>query len=282
MGKLVVVVLIGLIGFGVYWFYWEEDGANAPVTVEYEISGKGVEFDPRTRKMVESEMQGHVNIYATPDKARVDFSIEGSQGKAGKMSMAFGAILRLDKKKLYLMYPEKEIYAVLPLKFVKVKKNGDDNDEEIDWDEILKATVDGEWIGEEGEKYFARKYVPPKLPPGFTFGLWFTDQTKLGKRYTKGINKLLRSEPDPDEEDDPVADFFGAFMGKSKTAEERPQLKHPDYPFFPLPAKVEIRIRDQKTRGSGNFTIQGQNFQPRQDQEVQIPSGQGLREARPR
>ena len=253
MGKIIVIVLVALVGTGTYWFYWEDDGANAPITVEYDL-----EVEARTRGANPSywKVEGDLSIYARPNMIKIDGDIGFRKAGKKKGNIHGVVILRLDKKKVYFVLPEQKVYVEEEFKFAATSRLQKPGESEFDWDKLFKIERDGMWFGEEGEEdeqYFARKHTVIEEEEETTRELgqnrettegemWFTNGTKLGRRHIKTLNKIIRIRPkEKDKSSDPF-DWTNLWTEVRPSDDEKlPQLAKEDFPYFPLPLKVVVK-----------------------------------------
>ncbi len=263
MGKVVLIVFIALIGFGAYWFYWEDGGNNAPITIEYDVSIASL--SKVGNSWVRSRVDGDINLYMTPNKCKLFSNMDYREGNKKKVTFETEAIIRLDEKKIYLILPEEEIYCEIEFDFVPMSQTKKADNDDFDWSDVFDITVDGKWFGDEKEQYFARKHIftekretavrtAMEAMKGSKLELWFTDETRLGKAYVKGINKLLSIEVDFDE----FAIPGGSQRKKSK--EKRPQREAKDLPYFPIPLEIYVNARHKTTKEAFRMQIGAKKF----------------------
>jgi hypothetical protein len=246
MGKAVLVVFVGLIGFGGYWFYWEDGGGNAPITIEYELNAAA----NLRMGMPSFNVKGDLGLCAMPDRLKISVDMKGQN--MGPLNMEI--LLLLDKKTAYTILPDDEIYSSETFDFVPMSETEKASNGDFDWHEFFNVEVDGKWMGEEDELYYARKHTLKETPQelgGLKLEIWFTDGTKLGRRYIKGLNKLLRIDSPDGSEGMPLA--FGTEDMK------RPQLTPKDLPYFPIPLKIVVAFNDSRI-GRLTFEAEAKKF----------------------
>ena len=266
MGKVIVIVLIVLIGLGGYWFYWEGGGSNAPIVVEYDLKTTGkIMFGPVPLNI---NANGTLGFLAKPNAFRVNADIDA--GIMGKMKIS--AIYRLDKKKAYLILHDEKVYATDTFSYVPMSDTKKPEDIDFDWYDKFDVKVDGQWFGEKKERYFARKHSPKmEMQPGgpqYKVELWFTDNTELGSRYVKSINKLFRIEFKSDSK---TASSIPGITDKGK--EKREQFTGIDFPYFPVPLKVVLVYSDQQV-GRSSMSLEAKKFSRKRvsSSEFKVPS----------
>jgi hypothetical protein len=267
MGKITLAVLVILIGFAAYWFYWEESGANAPMTINYNLSFTAVE--KQGNSFIKWDVSGDLDFYATPDKAKIEANFDFKKQNKKIANIKIAGILRLDTKKIYLMLPDSKEYCEKEFDFVPLSETEKTSSDKSQWLENFALMPDSEWFGSENEKYYARKQVPKskswenfkKMNPDAKIEFWFTDDSKLGNRYIKGLNKLIRIDMDLEKEMGNMAKGKSSTKTKAKSSNsKRPLMARQDLPYFPLPMKIFIDAKDPKTKAPGRITIIADKF----------------------
>ena len=259
MGKVVLIVFLVLLAIGGYWFYWEDGGANAPITVEYDISSTA--WMLLGNRWVTTEVDGDLNVYATADKLKIALHLEfRTQGRKAT-DFRIEGILRLDEKRLYLILPDEKIYTEDKFDFVPKSQIKKPKGIDIDWFRVFDVKIDGRWFGPKDERYFARKHIPNAKEieqlkaqmPGLIIELWFTRDIRAGNGYLKGINKLLR-----------IGDVEKEIQKNvKKKGEKRPQLASIDLAYFPLPAKIFFYAKNPITGELRRIDITATQFSRR-------------------
>lgn len=234
MGKVTLAVLVVAIALGVYWFWWSDQGANNPITVEGTLSGPGV-------AMI-AGMQGaqkvDFSLQAVPGKIRVGRRLQGTR---------VSAIINLSKREFYVLNESEKTYAQEEFDLVDMSQTKPPEKSELAWPKELKRTPEWDYIGSGEGKRFCNKQTFTGLPselmdaakaaPGAGAALpqmnalasavkgemWFTPETRLGRRYFSTLNKLLRWRQ------------VGSGM---KESQKRPQVKYVNLDYFPLPMKA--------------------------------------------
>jgi len=237
MGKTTLAVLVLAIALGVYWFWWSDQGANNPIAVEGTFSVTGVQGMPG----MQGPMKGNFTIHATPRKIRFTTSGQGEGSSA---------LVRLDQRKAYALNEKKKIYYLEKFDFVDLSQTKTSEKAERTWPGELKRSADWDNIGAADAKRFCNKQRLTGLPgevkeiihiletgaPALTqmeavlknspWVLWFTPETRFGRRYFGTLNKLLR-----------IRNIKGA-----KARRKRPQFKYASLDFFPFPMKAVISL----------------------------------------
>lgn len=224
-----MAVLVAVIALGVYWFWWSDQRANSPVSVEGRISVVGAPMP----------LKADFTLQAVPGKLRVNF-------KGGKIGLS--AIVRLDKREIVLISDTNKTYVRTEFDLVDKSQTEPPEKWELTWPKELKRTAEWAYIGAGDRKWFCNKQTPTEaierlelpggLPPGLKLPgvperkgasapaqgeIWFTSETRLGRRYFSMLNKLARIRP------------VGEKVAES---EKRPQWKYVNLDFFPIPMKV--------------------------------------------
>jgi hypothetical protein len=236
MRIVILVVFAALLGYAGYWFWWEDGGGNAPISIDYEIEIRG--DMPMLRMMGlprNLRATGDLSVTAIPNAVKLGFDIE----MTGMEKTNAEVIVRVDKQVAYSVLHDEEVYSMKKVKLVP-KSKSEKGDDDFDWFDVFEAKVDGKWFGEGGEKYFARKHVIKDLGgmssggSAFKVELWFSDDIRLGRRHVGTVNKLLRLDS-------------GSLSGQGKGGgdDKRPQLSKDDFPCFPLPLRVSFSFNQQ-------------------------------------
>lgn len=245
MGKITLIVLISLVGFGAYWFYWEEEGANAPIVSNYDIMMTVLE--KKGNAITKYDMDGYLNVYAIKDQAKFETKINIKKQNKKITEIKFDAIFRLDKQKLFLILPDSKVYFEKEFTLVPTSQAEKPGKSDFVWRDNFELAVDGLWFGNDKEKYYAIKQVPKgkewdewlKQAPGTKIELWFTSDTKLGSNYINLINKMLRMDMNWEKEMGGLK--AGVALPKisgSGSKDKRTQLAKSDLPYFPIPLKI--------------------------------------------
>ena len=236
MGKVTLAVLVAAIALGVYWFWWYDQGANKPITVEGTISVAGMAVG---QGMAGSQKMDFT-LQAVPGKLRVSGTVQGER---------VSAIMDLSKRTLCLRNESKKKYAIEEFEFVDMAETKAPEEMEGSWPEEFERTADWEYIGTGDGKWFCNKQTAKTLPGELSGGggapgvnvpglqqmaamfktvsaeMWFTPDTRLGKRYFSMLNKLSRIRV-PGQ--------------KAADKEKRPQIKYVNLSYFPLPMKAVL------------------------------------------
>jgi len=241
MGKVTLGILVLAIAAGVYWFWWSDQGGNGPITVEGTISVSGMPTIPGL-PAAQGPLKGSFTLRALPNKLRFD---QDFQGLPVKMS----AIIRLDKRLIYVLDEKKKTYDSEEFDLVEMSQTELHEGKES-WPSEFKRTADWEYIGRDDGKRFCNKQTASSLPkeisdatkgapsgaasmlPGMEAmfknakaELWFTPDTRIGRRYFSMLNKLTRMR------------VAGA---KVDEKEKRPQFKYGNLDFFPIPMRAAV------------------------------------------
>ncbi len=236
MGKITLAVFVAALGFGVYWFWWSDQGANGPITVEGTLSITGMPALPG----VQAPGKVDFTLQAMPNKLRIDGIVQKQR---------YCAIIRLDKREMYVLDGGKKTYSTEEFDFVDMDQTKPPEKWEQTWPGELKRTAEWDFIGIGDGKRFCNKQTMTGLPkevmdatkaapgggmPGlplaemvkaFKSELWFTAETRLGRRYFGTLNKLARIRE----------------VGKgAKQDEKKPQFKYVNLDFFPIPMKAVV------------------------------------------
>lgn len=237
MGKVTLVILVLAIALGVYWFWWLDQGANGPISAEGALSFVGVPGLPGTQ----GPMKVNFTLQAMPNKLRLSGKTQGN---------AFSAIIRLDKREMYILDESKRTYSTEEFELVGMDQTKPPEETEETWPSEFKRTADWEYMGSGDGKRFCNKQTMTGLPkqlmditktaPGGSAemlplmqamlkdvkaDLWFTPETRLGRRYFSMLNKLARIRE----------------VGKA-VDEKRPQFRYGNLDYFPIPMKAVIAM----------------------------------------
>ncbi len=233
MGKVTLAVLVVAIALGVYWFWWSDQGANNPITVEGTLSVSGMGMMPG----MQGAQKVDFRLQAVPGKIRVGGSLQGKE---------VSAIINLRKRELYVLNKSKKTYAQEEFDLVDMSQTKPPEKSELGWPKELKRTPEWDYVGSGEGKRFCNKQTFTGLPselmdaaktaPGSAAvpqmnalastvkgEMWFTPETRLGRRYFSTLNKLLRWRR------------VGSGM---KESQKRPQFKYVKLDYFPLPMKA--------------------------------------------
>jgi hypothetical protein len=221
----------------VYWFWWQDQGANAPITVKGTLSVSGMPGMGTSGSAPKIDF----TLQTIPNKVRVSGDVQGQK---------VSAIVDLSKRTVYVLNDSKRKYGEEEFEYVDMPQTELHGSKDETWPKEFKRTSDWEYIGAGDGRRFcnkqtfsasaadamdAAKGIPgislPQLPAtGDTSGkvegeMWFTAETRLGKRHFSTLNKLTRIRE----------------VGKgTKTKEKRPQYKYVNLDFFPIPMKGKV------------------------------------------
>jgi len=243
MGKVTLALLVLAIALGVYWFWWSDQGANNPITVEGTFSMTGLSGLTQMMGLPDMSgtpgMQGPVNgdftLQAVPNKVRVARNMQGKR---------LSAIIRLDKRELYILDEKKKVYASEEFDFVDMSET-ERQEAEDTWAKELKRTADWDYIGTGEEKWFCNKQTPTNLPKGqpVKVEVWFTPDTRLGRRYFSTLNKLARVRlvgAAKQWEMFNIGNLQKMVDLQKEKGEKRSQWKYVNLDFFPIPMKADL------------------------------------------
>jgi hypothetical protein len=239
MGKVTLGVLVLAIAAGVYWFWWSDQGANSPITVEGTFSISGMPAMPGVSAL-QGTIKGNVTLQAVPNKLRLTQEFQG-------LPLKGSVIVRLDKRVVYVIDENKKTYESRDFDLVEMSQTELHEGKETWPSEFLRA-ADWEYIGRDEGKRFCNKQtgLPKELvdaakgAPGGTGSIlpgmegiaknakaefWFTPDTRLGRRYFAALNKLTRIR------------LAGT---KADEKQKRPQFKYGNLDFFPIPMRAVI------------------------------------------
>ncbi len=234
MGRISAAVLVLAIAAGIYWFWWSDQGANSPITLKGTISYAGV---PGTSGSVKSTF----TLQAVPDKLRSTQQIGGERGST---------IVDLKKKKVYILDDSNKTYYEEKFELVGTSQMERLDKWENTWFSGFKRTADWEYMGNGDGKRFCNRQTLEKLPTELTGArkaasganaagaalmqamsksvkgeLWFTADTRLGRRYFSTLNKVIRMRPSSTAHRDTT---------------RRPQFRYANLDFFPIPMKATV------------------------------------------
>jgi len=245
MGKVTLAVLVIAIALGVYWFWWSDQGANSPITVEGTLSVSGMPMMPG----MQGPMEADFILQATPSKRKFTLTAQGKK---------LTDILCPGKRKWYVLDEKKKTYAQLEFSLVEMTETASPSEMKGTWFSELKRTADWDYIGTGDGKRFCNKQTFSGLPEGLMdmlkdsgapsaalaqvealsnnikWELWFTPDTRVGRRYFSMFNKLMRIDPVGRGEMDTMFDITKLFKGK------RPQVKYVNLDYFPIPMKAVV------------------------------------------
>jgi hypothetical protein len=205
MGKVTLAVLVVAMALGVYWFWWSDQGANNPITVEGTLSVSGMPMMPG----MQGAQKVDFSLQAVPGKIRVGGSLQGKKASA---------IINLRKREFYVLNESKRTYAQEEFDLVDMLQTKPPEKSEVAWPKELKRTPEWDYVGTGDGKRFCNKQTFSGLPselmdaaksaPGaggagalpqmnalasnVNGEMWFTPETRLGRRYFSTLNKLLR------------------------------------------------------------------------------------------
>jgi hypothetical protein len=246
MGKVTLAVLVAAIALAVYWFWWSDQGANSPITLEGTISATGVPMMPG----MQGPLEGSFTLQATPSKRKFTIAFQ---------DIRITDIFCPSKKLWYVLNEKKKVYAKLEFNLVDTSKT-DLYEVDETWFSGLKRTAEWDYIGAGEEKRFCNKQTFSGLPKwltdaikasgaesaglsqiealakGVQWEMWFTPETRVGKRYFGLLNKMARVEPVGRGEQNATLDLSKLFKGK------RPQVKYANLDFFPIPLKLNVSM----------------------------------------
>jgi len=238
MGKLTLLVLVLAIALGAYWFWWSDQGANDPITVEGKLSISGVPGLPGLASVLPTQGSGNVDftLQAVPNKLKFSGTAQGE-----KVSF----IVRLDKREMHILNHKRKVYASQEFDFVDMSETEQDEKSGETWFEALTRTADWAYIGTGDGKRFCNKQAPTELSKGNPgrAELWFTPDTRLGRRYFSTLNRLFRIQPVGNSKQWGMFNLGAMqslFNGNTAQNEKRPQLKYVNLDFFPVPMKADV------------------------------------------
>jgi len=242
IGKVTLAVLVLAIALAVYWFWWSDQGANNPIAVEGTLSVSGIPAMPG----MQGSQKIDFTLQAVPNKIRIAGSVQGKE---------VSAIINLSKRELYVLNESKKTYAQEEFDLVDMAKTKPPEKHET-WEKNLKRTADWDYIGAGEGRWFCNKQTFTGLPtgqadltksiPGMNIPagpqmdalkksvkgeMWFTPDTRLGRRYFSTLNKLFRVKPVGRGGSSPLSNI-------AKSSEKRPQLKYVNLDYFPIPMKL--------------------------------------------
>ncbi len=245
MGKLTLAILVLAIALGVYWFWWSDQGANSPITVEGTMTVSGMPRLPGAAT-ASGPQEIDFTIQTVPGKIRLSATIEGQ---------TFANIIRLDKRESYTLDMKGKKYALEEFDLVdmgqtELHEKGEDN-----WPQELTRTADWEYISTDENKWFCNRQTMTGLPKELTdaanlsaaggpaaalfatmfenvkLELWFTPKSRVGRRHFRTVNKLIR-----------IRQVGSGIKEEGK----RPQFEYLDLAFFPFPLKANISLGQMK------------------------------------
>lgn len=259
MGKITLIVLIALAGLGAYWFYWNEEGANSPIRSNYDIIMTILE--KKGNAITRYDMDGYLNLYAIKDRAKFETKINIKKQNKKIADLKFDVIFRLDTLKLFLILPDSKVYFEKEFTLVPASQAEKPGKSDFVWQENFETAIDGEWFGNDKEKYFAIKQVPKgkeweewkKQMPGTKIELWFTSDTKFGSYYVNLINKILRMDMNWEKEMGGLKDVIALPKITGGSSEnKRTQLSKSNLPYFPIPLKMYFETIESDPRNPAN------------------------------
>ena len=242
MGKLTLGILLAAIALGVYWFWWSDQGANAPITIEGTISVTGLPMMPG----MQGPLKGDFTLQATPAKRKFSIEILGDK---------YTDIICPGKKLWHVVNERKKVYAQPEFNLVDSSKT-ELHELEGTWFDGLRRTADWEYIGTGEGKRFCNKQTFTGIPKwateaikaagasssdlaqvealakGLKWELWFTPEARVGRRYFSLLNKVARMEMVGRGETASMFDMSNLFKGK------RPQVRYANLDYFPIPMKL--------------------------------------------
>lgn len=246
MGKVTLVVLVAAIALGVYWFWWSDQGANSPITAEGTVSVSGLSGLPGMPQLpgMQGPMKANFTVQAVPGKIRLASSFLGKQSSV---------VANFGKSKVYVLNESKKTYAMEEFTLVDMEKTEAVKKSELTWPRELKRTADWEYLGSGEKQWFCNKQTPSTAagssqaeisPLGgqAKIELWFTPETRLGRRYFGTLNKILRIEAIGGRKIPGLSGMMAVVPGAPKIAEKRPQFKYVNLDFFPIPMKAILSM----------------------------------------
>lgn len=241
MGKVTLAILVLAIAAGVYWFWWSDQGANKPITVEGTVTVSGM---PSLPGMPSSSgpLKADFSLQTVPNKVRFSARIEG---------VTVTQVLRLDKREIYYIDEKNKKYAVEEFEFADMHQTELHEKGEDTWPPEFTRTADWEYVPKEEDGWFCNKQTLTGLPKEITdaaklseaagmfeamfknvkIEAWFTPETRVGKRHFNTLNKLTRVRE---------------IGSKVKQEEKLPQFEYMNLAFFPIPLRANVSLGQTK------------------------------------
>ena len=245
MGKVTLAVLVLAIALGVYWFWWSDQGANKPITVEGTLTVSGMPSLPGS-PAASGPHKIDFTLQTVPNKVRISARIQGR---------TIAQIVRLDKRETYYVDEKSKKYAVeefdlMDMDQTKLYEKGKET-----WPSEFTRTPDWEYVGRDEEKWFCNRQTLTGLPKDMTdavkgaaaagpaaamfeamfknvkIEVWFTSETRVGRRHFRTLNKFIRVRE---------------VGSKVKEGEKRPQFEYVNLAFFPIPLRANVSLGQMK------------------------------------
>ena len=285
MLKAVIATPVLLIALAAYWWLYDQDGANEPISITYDLEACGkVEI---MNLPFDFHADGTIDVCARPDAVRISVDVDCEQ--TGPIRLT--SILRVDTNVAYTILPDEEVYCVERFDLVPKSQTESPNKDSHEWYDIFEEKVDAKWIGEGEDRYFIRRHLvkkiedlPKNLPtpkwilwlsrnlPDIKFDMWFTSDTRIGSRYVDGMNKLLRIKEGPD------SDLRVLWLALPASDDgKRPQIAAKCCPYFPVPLRIQA---GGTCEDSGTFavTLEARRFSRRKVSPCEFEPPEGFTE----
>jgi hypothetical protein len=239
MGKVTLAVLVLAIALGVYWFWWSDQGANSPITLEGTITVSGVPTIPGV-SAPGGQQKADLTLQVLPNKVRV---LQHAQGQTANV------IIRLDKREIYYIDTKNKKYALEEFDLVDKSETELQEKGEETWSSDFTRTPEWGYVGTGEDKRFCNRQTATGLPKVFVniattwagkgsaaaiietmfknmkLELWFTPEMRFGRRHFSTLNKLLRIRK----------------VGSGVKQEgKRPQFEYVNLAFFPIPLRAVV------------------------------------------
>ncbi len=241
MGKVTLLVLVLAIALGVYWFWWSDQGANKPITVEGTLTVSGMPSLPGS-PAASGPQKIDVTLQTVPSKVRISARIQGR---------IIARVVRLDKREVYYIDEKARKYALEELDFVDMNQTELHEKGKETWPSEFTRTPDWEYVGRDEDRWFCNRQTMTGLPKEMTDAVktaaaagpaaamfknvkieaWFTPETRVGRRHFRTLNKLTR---------------IREVGGKMKEGEKRPRFEYVNLAFFPIPLRANVSLGQMK------------------------------------
>jgi Domain of unknown function (DUF4412) len=243
LNKITIGVVVLVVAVGAFWFFYYEQGANKPITIEGTLTASGT-------GMPMAVNAAEVNLYATPKKLKINAEINKEK---------VDLILRLDKEIILIIDHSSRKYAEIEFKYVDKDKVKSPGDSTFKWEDLFDIKVDTGYVGEESDKIFCRK-LSLKNAPG-KYEMWLTRDIRIGRSYIKAVNKLLKI--------DPVNMPNMSTGGGGK----RPQIRYQNMEYFPIPLKLDVSMSQGQYRVNMKWEAKKVSRKSIAKSEFEVPSG---------